>query len=192
MQQMLEPEDYFYIDKVLAGDTPAFAILIERHKKNVFNICMKIVGNREQAEEIAQDTFLKVYEKLDSFKQEAKFSTWLFRIAYNMSISHQRKKKIKHVNVDSHNFESYSEDESIESLYLESLEQREVRLKAAILKLENQQQLLLQLYYDKEMSVAEIARITELSESNVKVKIHRARQRLFKLMQTTDTHTKTA
>ena len=180
---MLKPEDQFYIDKVLAGDSSAFAVLVDRHKLNVFNICMKILRNREEAEEVAQDIFLKVFEKLDTFKQEAKFSTWLFRIAYNMSISQQRKHKVKPLGVEDHFIELSNEDELIDKLNLETIEERERKLKMAIEKLEAEQQLLLQLYYDKDMSVMDVASITNLSQSNVKVKIHRARQRLFKLME---------
>tara|TARA_Y100000385_G_scaffold273218_1_gene314877 strand:+ start:228 stop:794 length:567 start_codon:yes stop_codon:yes gene_type:complete len=188
---MLKQEDQFYIEKVLAGDSSAFAVLVERYKNNVFNICVKILRNKEEAEEAAQDTFLKVFEKLNTFKKEAKFSTWLFRIAYNMSISRQRKSKAKKLAIDDYFIDTHSEDELIVKLNLEFIEERERKLKSAISKLEGEQQLLLQLYYDKDMSVIDVAKITNLSESNVKVKIYRARQRLFKMMQTR-TQAKTA
>lgn len=180
---MLKREDQFYIEKVLAGESSAFAVLVERHKYNVFNICVKILRNKEEAEEVAQDTFLKVFEKLNTFKKEAKFSTWLFRIAYNTSISQQRKSKTKQLEIDDYFNETYSEDELIHKINLESIEEREMKLRSAISKLEAEQELLLQLYYDKDMSIIEVAEITNLSESNVKVKIHRARQTLLKLMQ---------
>ncbi len=180
---MLKQEDQFYIKKVLAGDSSAFAVLVDRHKNNVFNICIKILCNKEEAEEVAQDTFLKVYDKLNTFKEEAKFSTWLYRIAFNTSISQQRKNKAKHFNTDDYIIEMYSEDDLIEQLNIETIEERERQLKLAISKLDGEQQLLLELYYDKDISVIEVAKITNLSQSNVKVKIHRARQKLFQLMQ---------
>lgn len=179
---MLKQEDQFYIDKVLAGDSSAFAVLVERHKNVVYNICLKILGTREEAEEIAQDTFLKAYEKLATFKREAKFTTWIFRIAYNKSISQQRKRKSKKQHFENYYIEASSEDERINKLSLESQEERERKLKKAISKLESDYQLLLDLFYDKDMSIKEVSKITNLSESNVKVKIHRARLRLFKLM----------
>ncbi len=192
MLQMLKPEDAFYIDSTLAGDTPAFAVLVERHKINVFNICYRVLGNREEAEEVAQDVFLKAYEKLETFKREAKFSTWLFRIAYNMSISHQRKHRKKPLTIDDYYIENYSEDAFVEVLEKQSEEEREAKLKSSIEKLNTEHQLLLQLYYSKDLSINEIAQITSLSSSNVKIKIHRARQRLFQLMQDADAQTKTA
>lgn len=180
---MFKREDQFYIKKVLAGDSSAFAVLVDRHKNDVFNICVKILRNKEEAEEVAQDTFLKVFEKLNTFKEEAKFSTWLYRIAFNTSISQQRKSKTKQLDTDDYFIEMYLEDELINKLNLETIEERERMLKFAISKLNGEQQLLLQLYYDKDISVIDVSKITNLSQSNVKVKIHRARQKLFQLMQ---------
>ena len=92
---------------------------------------------------------------------------------------------------DAYFIEMYSEDELINQLNLETIAERERKLKFAIAKLDSEQQLLLQLYYDKGIPVIDVAKITKLSESNVKVKIHRARQKLFQLMQPT-TQGKTA
>ena len=157
---MFKKKDQFYIKKVLAGDSSTFAVLVDRHKNDVFNICAKILRNKEEAEEVAQDTF----------KLEAKFSTWLYRIAFNTSISQQRKSKTKQLEGDDYFIEMYSEDELINKLNLDTIEERERKLKFAISKLNSEQQLLLELYYDKEISVIDEAKITNLIESNVKVK----------------------
>ena len=179
---MTKHVDQFYIEKVLAGDSHTFVVLVDRHKNNVFNICVKILQNREEAEEAAQDTFLKAFNKLKTFKQEAKFSTWLFRIAYNISISRKRKYKAKHLDIDDYVTSTNFGDGWIDRLDLESKEQRETKLKTAIFKLKPEQQLLLQLYYDKGMTVMDVAKITDRSESNIKVSLYRARQKLFKLL----------
>ena len=68
--------DQIYIDKVLQGDTNAFAYLINKYKDMAYTVAIKIVKSHEDAEEVAQDSFLKAYEKLDSFKGNSKFSTW--------------------------------------------------------------------------------------------------------------------
>ena len=180
---MSDKEDHYYIEKVLAGESSAFAVLVDRHKNNVFNICVKITNSKEEAEEAAQDTFLKVFDKLKTFKQEAKFSTWLYRIAYNTSISKQRKNTWTKQKTDDYDINEHTESELIDALYEESIEERELKLRSAIGKLAPDEQLLLQLYYDKDMSTEEIATITELTKSNVKVKIHRARKQLFNLLQ---------
>ena len=85
--------DQIYIDKVLQGDTNAFAYLINKYKDMAYTIAIKIVKSHEDAEEVAQDSFLKAYEKLDSFKGNSKFSTWLYTIVYRNSITKIRKKK---------------------------------------------------------------------------------------------------
>ncbi len=90
---MEQRDDIYFIDKVLNGDSSAFAVLVDRYKTMAFNISARITGSREDAEEVAQDSFVKAYRSLSSFKRNAKFSTWLFRIVYNTSVSHYRKRK---------------------------------------------------------------------------------------------------
>ena len=180
---MYVPLDQVYIDKVLAGDSSAFAVLVERHKNKVFNICIKIIRNPQTAEELAQDVFLKAFEKLETFKNEAKFSTWLFRIAYNMSISENRKSRPESVQDPEHYLDSFEDDHLIDLIEAEAHEAREKRLRSAIGLLDGEQQLLLQLYYDQDLPISEVSQITQLSPSNVKVKLHRTRQRLYEIMQ---------
>lgn len=179
---MPQEEDQYFIEKVLAGESSAFAVLVDRHKSNVFNICIKILQNREDAEEVAQDVFSKVFEKLKTFRKDAKFSTWIFRIAYNMSISRQRKRKRHHMEIDEPALAGADEEDTINRLHIESVVEREKKLKTAIEKLDGPNQLVLQLFYEKEMSIIEITKVTNISESNVRVKMHRARKRLFILI----------
>ncbi|MEP7169111.1 MAG: sigma-70 family RNA polymerase sigma factor, partial [Bacteroidota bacterium] len=80
-------DDNFYIDKILKGDDASFESLVNKHKTMAYNIAFRILKSREDAEEIAQDSFLKAYHSLKEFKRESKFSTWLYRIIYNNSIS---------------------------------------------------------------------------------------------------------
>ena len=92
--------DSYYIEKVLNNDVAAFSKLIDKHKEMVFTVAVRILRNREDAEEIAQDTFIKAYKSLKTFKRESKFSTWLYRIAYNAAISKTRKKRLQTVDLD--------------------------------------------------------------------------------------------
>ncbi len=85
-------DDNFYISKILAGDSTAYVFLIEKYKNMAFSIALKITRNREDAEEIAQDAFIKVYDSLKDFRKKSKFSTWLYKIVYNTAISRIRKK----------------------------------------------------------------------------------------------------
>ena len=83
----------YYIDQVLGGNINAFTYIVDRHKDKAYNLAFRICCNHEEAEEIAQDSFLKAYRALGSFKRKSSFSTWLYRIVYNTAISYVRVKK---------------------------------------------------------------------------------------------------
>ena len=87
-----KPDDY-YIEQTLSGNVNAFAFLVERYQRMVYTLVIRILKNTEEAEEISQDVFVKVYQKLESFKGDSKFSTWLYRIAYFASLDELKKKK---------------------------------------------------------------------------------------------------
>jgi RNA polymerase sigma factor (sigma-70 family) len=88
-------DDIYYIEKVLNGQTQYFSYIVEKYQNIVFSIALKVLRNREEAEEMAQESFIKAYKSLNTFKRKAKFSTWLYRITYNNCISEVRKRKIK-------------------------------------------------------------------------------------------------
>jgi len=171
--------DNFYIDKVLNNDANAYASLVEKHKSMVFTIALKIVRNREDAEEIAQDVFVKAYQSLATFKKESKFSTWLYRIVYNASISKTRKKNLETTNINYDIVENYSEDDINNNLNrLEENEQKKI-INTVLKKLNPEDHLLVTLYYFEEKSVEEISEIADISQSNVKVKLFRTRKKLY-------------
>jgi len=171
--------DSFYIEKVLNNDTNAYASLVDKHKNMVFTIALRIVRNREDAEEIAQDVFVKAYQALATFKKESKFSTWLYRIVYNAAISKTRKKNIKTADLNYDLVENYSEDDINEDLNrLDSDEQKKI-INIVLKKLEPEDQMLVTLYYYEECSTEEISDAVNLSQSNVKVKLHRIRKKMY-------------
>ena len=73
--------DQLYIEKVLKGDTNSFAFLVDKYKDMVFSLALKVVKNKEEAEEVSQDTFIKAFRSLKNFKGDAKFSTWLYKLS---------------------------------------------------------------------------------------------------------------
>lgn len=144
----------------------------------VFTIALKVLKNREDAEEIAQDAFLKAYNALGKFKRESKFSTWLYRIVYNTAISKARKKKIKIETID---YEIRDNDLIEEISTFENTTDREEQekfIKQAIDELPELESILITLYYREEMSIDQIAEIVGLSSSNVKVKLYRIRKKI--------------
>ena len=89
----MNTNDQVYINRILDGDTNAFTVLVDRYKDLVYTLAMRMMKNREEAEEVAQDAFIKTYKSLDKFKGESKFSTWIYRVAYNTCLDRLKKNK---------------------------------------------------------------------------------------------------
>ncbi|MDR2232719.1 MAG: RNA polymerase sigma factor [Tannerella sp.] len=174
--------DAYYIAKIQGGETACFAVLLERYSQPVFSLIVKIVGNREDAEELTQDVFLKVFRSLPSFQGNSQFSTWLYRIAYNTAISATRKQRHEWVAIEESMLENVSEDEV--NGELEQLEKEEQlrKLERAVEQLLPDERALVSLFYMQEKSIDEIMTITGLSNSNVKTKLHRVRKKLYLYM----------
>ncbi len=176
---MERKDDTFYIEKVINGEPNYFSFIVERYQDIVFSIALKVLKNREDAEEMAQESFIKAYKSLDKFKGTAKFSTWLYRITYNTCISEVRKKKQYFVSTDDieipHNVDEFNLDGIPE-------ENRARYIKAALEKLPEDEYTLVLLYYFEEHSIEEISKVTQLSASNAKVKLHRARKKLYTIL----------
>jgi RNA polymerase sigma-70 factor, ECF subfamily len=177
-------DDNYYIDKVLSGDVSAYAMLVSKHKNLVFTIGLKVLNNREDAEEIAQDTFLKAFQSLRGFERKSKFSTWLYRIAYNAAVSKTRKKKLEFSGMEDHIINNYSVDEITENAGKLDQSVQLMLVEKAMQRLPGGDHLLMTLFYKQENSIEEISEITGLTVSNVKVKLHRIRKRLYEDVQT--------
>jgi len=172
-------DDNYYIERVLNGDVSAYAPLVAKHKNLVFSIALKILNSREDAEEIAQDCFLKVYQSLNSFEKKSKFSTWLYRIVYNAAISKTRKKKIDLVPMDNYVIDNYTEEEILPGIGGMQNEEQIKLIDKALGRLSEDENLLITLFYKGENSIDDISYITGLSVSNVKVRLHRIRKKLY-------------
>ena len=173
-------EDQIYIERVLKGDTNAFSHLINKYKDMVFTLVIKIVKNQEDAEEVAQDSFIKAYQKLDSFKGQSKFSTWLYTIAYRNALTKVRKKKLETTDIDSYVIDNHKDDHEFPQIEAIKNNEQEKYVKQAIENLGETDALLITLFYLNDNSIEEIQEITEMTQSNVKVRLFRARKRLYK------------
>ena len=136
---------------------------------------MKVLRNREDAEELAQESFIKAFKSLHTFKGNARFSTWLYRITYNNCISEIRKRKMKFVSADDVQLPDEPDEMNFDGIPAEN---RAKFVKAALEKLPQDEYTLILLYYFEDKSVEEIVVITRMTESNVKVKLFRARKKL--------------
>lgn len=175
--------DKYYIEKVINGDHKAFAILVEQYKNIAFTLAKRIMKNDMDAEEVLQDAFIKVYKSLDSFKNEAKFSSWLYRIVYNTGISAIRKKNYNISSFEDNNVEASDYSEFNYGFINISKNEQSFYIKEAIEKLKPEEAFILTLYYYEDKTSVEIAKITGLEENNVRIKMHRARKRLQKKLE---------
>jgi RNA polymerase sigma factor (sigma-70 family) len=172
-------EDSFYINKVLNGNIASYAILVEKHKNLAYTIALRIAKNHEDAEEIAQDAFLKAYNSLNSFKEKSKFSTWLYKIVFNAAISRMRKKKILKVSMDEGNIGNTIQEEQIDALDNLHKKERKKIIAEAIARLKEDESVVMTLYYLNENNLKEIEEITGFSNSNIKILLHRGRKKLL-------------
>jgi RNA polymerase sigma-70 factor (ECF subfamily) len=94
------PSDPELVAMAKAGDKDAFGVLVERHESKIYGLCIKMLGNPEDAEDVLQEVFIKAFQALPGFREEARFSTWLYRIAHNACLMRIRKKKLETVSLD--------------------------------------------------------------------------------------------
>jgi RNA polymerase sigma factor (sigma-70 family) len=172
------------IARVLRGEQGLFAVLVERYRNYVFTLALRFTGNREDAEEIAQDIFVKAYRSLADFRGASKFSTWLYTIVNNSCISFLRKKKLMITSIDHAHTQVQLEDrESVFKANTIEQKSRHAMLNKAIGLLGPDDHQVISLFYKGEQSLEEIGRIMGLEPNTVKVKLHRARQRLKEKME---------
>ena len=168
------------IERLLEGDTEAFGLLVGRYSERVFSLVCRICGNREDAEEVTQDVFVKVFRNIGNFRRASSFSSWIYRIAYNASISHLRRQnpfrmsELQEERLDTGSREGPDDFEAAAPGREEQLE----RLEKALATLPPDDRALLLFFYREDKSVREIAEIVSQSENNIKTRLHRIRKRL--------------
>lgn len=180
---MIKNTDQYLIDKVLNGDTNAFGELVDRYQNFVFTIAIRILKVTEDAEEVAQDSFIKAYDSLSSFRGDSKFSTWLYKIVYHKSLDRIKMNK-RH--------RTYEINEEVTEDTLNHIEnglefmlntERTQIIKQCIAQLSEEEAAIISLYYFEEQSVKEIVKMTDLTEDNIKIKLYRSRKKLFSLLE---------
>ena len=173
------------IDQILQGDTDSFAQLVETYQDKVYSLCLRMVGDREDAQDLAQEAFVKAWRGLKFYKHEAAFSTWLYRLTSNVCIDFLRQKKRK----SALSLTSQEEEEQIdipdpspqpEELVLQ--QQRKEAVADAMSQLEDEFRLVLTLRVVQERSYEEIAEIMDLKVGTVKSRLARAREKLRRIL----------
>lgn len=172
------------ITRVLRGEHQLYAELVKRYQNFVFTLALRYTPGREDAEEIAQDVFIKAYKALKDFRGDSKFSTWLYSIVNSTSITFLRKKKLDVQSLDSeHVMEAADSKDSGMSANQVEVKSKVEMVTKAIQLLSPDDAKLITLFYKAEQSLDEIAKIMNLETNTVKVKLHRARTRLKEIME---------
>lgn len=177
--------DIEIISKVLSGDQQAYAGIVNRYQNYVFTLALRFTKNREDAEEVAQDIFVKAYRSLSDFRGASKFSTWLYTIVNTTCITFLRKKRlVTHSLDDERVFETADNQNS--AFRADQIEQKSKTsmVNKAIALLDHNDAEIITLFYKAEQSLEEIGEILGLDPKTAKVRLHRARQRLKEKMET--------
>lgn len=164
--------DDIIIDRILDGDESQYKVLIDKYKSYAFTLALNVLNSQEDAEEVAQDSFIKAFKSLSKFNRQSKFSTWFYRIVTNTAITRRRKNRIVGEDIDKARSLGFDAKSTLES------EDKQKFVRQGMALLSDQDRLVVSLFYLKELSLEEIAEVTEMKANLIKVKLHRARKRL--------------
>ncbi len=181
-EKMNHQSDQYYINQVLEGQVNAFSVLVERYQGLVYTVVYRMIKNKEQAEEVAQDSFIKAYKSLSNYRGDAKFSTWLYTIAYRKSLDAIKASKRM---ITSELIEEVSEGEMElvgDALNYLQVKERKKIISDSIMRLPEDEAAIITLYYFEEKSVKEIVEIVNLTADNVKIKLYRSRKKLYSIL----------
>jgi len=167
------------IDAILNGQSNQFVHLVKRYQSYVFTLALRFTKKREEAEEVAQDAFIKAYKSLNGYKKEGKFTTWLYTIVYHTAMTSLRKKNISTSSIDDElNVIQLETNGNFEEGNLLERKSRSYYVNEAIKMLLPDDASIITLFYQGEQSLEEIAQVMNMEANTVKVKLHRARHRL--------------
>ena len=178
---MPDPEQDIIRD-IQAGNARAFGVLVERHKDRAMTLALRIVGVRAEAEELVQDAFLRAFRSLDQFRGDARFSTWFYRIVYNVCMTRLRRHSPARETDDLSDetlFEAQGDDEPSAHERLEK-EEVQVILHEEMDRLPEKFRIALTLFYVQELSYEEMTAVLEMPLGTVKTNLSRGRLLLRK------------
>src|ERR1044071_8649332 len=172
------------ISRVLQGEQNAYAELVNRYQGYVFTLVLRMIKSREDAEEVAQDVFVKAYRSLADFRGESKFSTWLYTITNTTCITFLRKKRLDIQSLDNEKIFEAADNKG-SGLGANAIEQksRVNMVTEAIAMLSTDDAEIITLFYKAEQNLEEISRILGIEPNTAKVRLHRARGRLKEKME---------
>lgn len=169
-------EDKEVIEKIIAGDKNQFRILIQRYEDRLYGLCLRMLQDRDKAQDVLQESFIEIYKHLPAYKFKSSFSTWAYTITYRR-ICKEFKQGKKNLILDE--FDQISSNEETAIAHDEDLQVDDTELlKKAINDLSPLEQSLLSLYYYEDLSVSEISEIMHYSKGKIKTVLFRSREKL--------------
>ena len=183
-------EDYELVLRAIDGDQRAYAILMERYRSSIFHMMLKMVNNREDADDLTLEAFGKAFNKLPSYAPRYAFSTWLFKIAINNCIDYIRKKRLHLLSIDDpiepngdHDYSSNIRSGALNPEERFIRKQRVKLMRSTLGKLNLKYRLMIELRFFEELSYDEIAKELNIPLGTVKAQLFRAKEILFNLLQ---------
>ncbi|MGS2726780.1 RNA polymerase sigma factor [Psychroserpens sp. BH13MA-6] len=179
---MTTNNDQILINQIIDGQTSAFSALVDNYKDLVFTLALRMLKNREEAEEVAQDTFVKIFKSLDTFKGDSKLSTWIYKVAYHSCLDRIKKNRKFMNDVEINAFTEHQVKTIDNALERMEIKEREEAIANCIDQLPSEDSFLLTLYYFDDLSLEEISKIVGISANTIKVKLFRCRKKLATIL----------
>ena len=179
---MTNQDDQYYINLIINGDINTFSVLVNRYKDLVFTLSLRVLKNRDEAEEAAQDTFIKIYRSLAKFKGDSKFSTWVYKVTYNNCLDRLKRNKKKYQDISIDDFTGLNLKTVKTALDSMVEEEFQNMIQECLSLLPSEDAFLLTLYYYEEYPLEEISKIVGHTVNNTKVKIFRGRKKLASIL----------
>jgi RNA polymerase sigma factor (sigma-70 family) len=174
-------EEINHISRVKGGDREAFSWVVDRYGDMVYTVCLRMLVSEADAGDAAQEVFVKAFRSLGSFQERSKFSTWLYRIAYNHCISVIRR-KVKVIDLVDELPDNETAEDDMTGIDTLTEEERKRFLRMAMEALPETDAVVVTLFYYEELSLEEIAHITGLTSSNIRIKLHRSRKKMYRVL----------
>ena len=171
-------QEKVWIERSVKGDLQAYGMLVKQYQDMVYTICLRMLSNQQDAEDLSQEILIKLYKVLHKYEAKAPFAAWVYRVAYNEGLNRIRSLKRKAYTVAIEDNENQDWAETKNMLDELALEEQKSMILEAIDSLKEDERFIVMAYYYDSVPLKELASIMNLTESNVKIKLHRARKQL--------------
>jgi RNA polymerase sigma-70 factor (ECF subfamily) len=174
--------DTHYLNEVIKGNTDAFGYFIRTYQNKAFGIAISIVKQEDDANDVVQNSFITAYSSISKFRNDAKFSTWFYRIVVNTALQFLAQQKRNYIKNEE--FEVSETERTACNAVIKKMHQDDLKLiiRATFGKMPSTQALILQLFYIDELSITEIEDVTNFTKPNIKVLLHRGRINFYNII----------